>query len=172
MALVGWISLCTHHAFKITRVFQRSKIKKSMQKNRSSRATKIQYAPLKLFIFIGLCALPVWGSALFWIERQFIWAALFYGLMSAFAFGFYWSDKRRAQTNQRRITENSLHLFELLGGWPGALLAQQMFRHKTRKLSFQLICWLIVIIHQLFWLDWFLFNADYSSLVLAFLVGR
>ncbi|WP_153605141.1 DUF1294 domain-containing protein, partial [Pseudomonas aeruginosa] len=46
-----------------------------------------------------------------------------------------------------------LHLFELLGGWPGALVAQQVFRHKTRKLSFQLVFWGIVLLHQSFWLD-------------------
>ena len=143
-----------------------------MQKNRSPRATKIQYAPLKLFIFIVLCALPFWGSALLWIERQLFWPALFYGLMSLFAFGFYWSDKRRAQTDQRRISENSLHLFELLGGWPGALLAQQIFRHKTRKLPFQFLCWVIILVHQMFWLDWFLFDARYSTQVLNFLMGR
>ncbi|MDY7698634.1 DUF1294 domain-containing protein, partial [Pseudomonas aeruginosa] len=36
---------------------------------------------------------------------------------------------------------------------PGALVAQQVFRHKTRKLSFQLVFWGIVLLHQLFWLD-------------------
>ncbi|MGV8663884.1 DUF1294 domain-containing protein, partial [Pseudomonas aeruginosa] len=40
-----------------------------------------------------------------------------------------------------------------LGGWPGALVAQQVFRHKTRKLSFQLVFWGIVLLHQSFWLD-------------------
>jgi uncharacterized membrane protein YsdA (DUF1294 family) len=143
-----------------------------MQKNHSLRATKIQYAPLKLFIFIALCALPFWGSALLWIERQLFWPTLFYAVMSLFAFGFYWSDKRRAQTDQRRISENSLHLFELLGGWPGALLAQQIFRHKTRKLPFQFLCWVIILVHQMFWLDWFLFDARYSTQVLNFLMGR
>jgi len=41
----------------------------------------------------------------------------------------------------------------LLGGWPGALLAQQRFRHKTRKLSYQAVFWLIVLLHQVFWID-------------------
>ncbi|WP_147463771.1 DUF1294 domain-containing protein, partial [Pseudomonas amygdali] len=41
-----------------------------------------------------------------------------------------------------------------LGGWPGALLAQQVFRHKTRKVSFQIVFWLIVLAHQVLWLDW------------------
>ena len=41
----------------------------------------------------------------------------------------------------------------ILGGWPGALVAQQCFRHKTRKLSYQLVVWLIIAAHQLVWID-------------------
>lgn len=33
------------------------------------------------------------------------------------------------------------------------MIAQQVFRHKTRKISFQLLFWGIVLLHQLFWLD-------------------
>ena len=32
-------------------------------------------------------------------------------------------------------------------------MAQQVFRHKTRKVSFQVVVWLIVGLHQLVWLD-------------------
>jgi uncharacterized membrane protein YsdA (DUF1294 family) len=56
-----------------------------------------------------------------------------------------------------------LHFFELLGGWPGALLAQQCFRHKTRKVSFQLLFWMIVAAHQAFWLDWLLLDGTYFT---------
>ena len=42
---------------------------------------------------------------------------------------------------------------ELLGGWPGALLAQQLLRHKTKKTSYQGVFWLIVLVHQVYWLD-------------------
>lgn len=69
------------------------------------------------------------------------------------AFALYWQDKRRAARGDWRTPEARLHLFELLGGWPGALIAQQVFRHKTRKISFQLLFWGIVLLHQLFWLD-------------------
>jgi uncharacterized membrane protein YsdA (DUF1294 family) len=58
---------------------------------------------------------------------------------SGLAFGLYWMDKRSALADRRRVPENRLHLAGLLGGWPGALLAQQMFRHKTRKASFQIV---------------------------------
>lgn len=40
-----------------------------------------------------------------------------------------------------------MHLYEVLGGWPGGLLAQRLIRHKNRKLSYQLVFWLIVLLH-------------------------
>ncbi|MCG4455315.1 DUF1294 domain-containing protein [Pseudomonas sp. MMS21-TM103] len=68
---------------------------------------------------------------------------------SLISFEQYWHEKTRA-LNGGRIPENSLHLVELLGGWPGALLAQKIFRHKTRKASDQLLIWTIVAAHQAF----------------------
>jgi hypothetical protein len=47
-----------------------------------------------------------------------------------------------------------LHLCELLGGWPGAFLAQYSLRHKNRKVSFQVVFWAIVAFHLFFWVDW------------------
>lgn len=66
-------------------------------------------------------------------------------VLSLSAFIAYGFDKRRAQLAARRVPEKTLHLMSLMGGWPGALAGQQFFRHKTRKLSFQLMYWLTVI---------------------------
>jgi uncharacterized membrane protein YsdA (DUF1294 family) len=66
-------------------------------------------------------------------------------------FALYWDDKRSATRGAWRTSEAMLHFFELVGGWPGALIAQQAFRHKTRKVSFQVVFWGIVLMHQLFW---------------------
>jgi uncharacterized membrane protein YsdA (DUF1294 family) len=46
-----------------------------------------------------------------------------------------------------RTRERTLHLIDLLGGWPGGLLAQDRLRHKTRKATFQLVFWATVAIH-------------------------
>lgn len=74
-------------------------------------------------------------------------------LVSTGTFGLYAWDKRRAQQGGQREPENRLHLLELIGGWPGAFLAQRLVRHKNAKPSFQLIFWLIVLLHQYLAID-------------------
>lgn len=59
----------------------------------------------------------------------------------------YGIDKRRAIRQAQRIPERVLHRLALAGGWPGAALAQSLFRHKTQKMSFRLKYWLIVLLH-------------------------
>ncbi len=71
-----------------------------------------------------------------------------YAGVSLFVMVLYAIDKRAAMRGHRRIPEKRLHLFELLCGWPGALLAQQLFRHKTRKGSFRSIFWLCVLLNM------------------------
>jgi uncharacterized membrane protein YsdA (DUF1294 family)/cold shock CspA family protein len=65
----------------------------------------------------------------------------FYAIMSFFTFTLYAKDKSAAQHGMWRISENTLHLFSLLGGWPGALIAQQILRHKSKKQPFRSIFW-------------------------------
>ncbi len=64
-----------------------------------------------------------------------------YLVTSAVAFFAYAFDKSAALNNRWRTQESTLHLFALLGGWPGALAAQRLFRHKSRKTSFQAAFW-------------------------------
>jgi len=40
-----------------------------------------------------------------------------------------------------------LHIFALAGGWPGALVAQKLFHHKTKKLSFRIVFWITVALN-------------------------
>ncbi len=62
---------------------------------------------------------------------------LLVAITSLWAFLAYWLDKRLAQSESRRISESNLLFIAFLGGWPGAFAAQRVFRHKTRKVSFQ-----------------------------------
>ncbi len=68
-------------------------------------------------------------------------------VMSLVCFIAYGLDKRRAVNGSRRIPERTLHLMAFLGGWPGALIAQRHFRHKTQKVSFQIVFWMLVVLH-------------------------
>lgn len=96
---------------------------------------------------------------------------LAYVLASLLTFYLYWHDKRQARGNAWRTPERVLHAAELCGGWPGALLAQQRFRHKTRKLPYQLKFWTIVIVHQLFWIDHLVFAGTWMGKMIRPLVG-
>lgn len=68
-------------------------------------------------------------------------------VMSLACFVAYGRDKRSAANGSRRIPEQTLHTLALLGGWPGALLGQRHFRHKTKKLSFLIVFWCVVVLH-------------------------
>ena len=68
-------------------------------------------------------------------------------VMSLACFVAYGWDKRSAANGSRRVPEQTLHILALLGGWPGALLGQRHFRHKTKKLSFLIVFWSVVVLH-------------------------
>ena len=70
-----------------------------------------------------------------------------YAIASVSAFIAYGLDKSAARRQQRRTRESTLHAFSLAGGWPGALLAQAVFRHKTSKRSFQAVFWSTVFLN-------------------------
>jgi len=66
---------------------------------------------------------------------------------SLLTFFIYFWDKSAARTGAWRTQESTLHALSLLGGWPGALIAQQTLRHKSRKASFRAVFWLTVILN-------------------------
>lgn len=79
--------------------------------------------------------------------------ALWYAAASLLAMLIYRLDKSAAQRGRQRTPEATLHLIALLGGWPGALLAQALFRHKSSKAAFQLRFWITVVanVAALYW---------------------
>jgi len=87
------------------------------------------------------------------------WVLWWYAGASAVTFAAYGMDKRRATRGERRIPERRLHGLELLGGWPGGMAGQALFRHKRRKFAYMLVFWGIVAAHAaawtaFFWLAW------------------
>ena len=86
-------------------------------------------------------------------------------VVSVTAWITYRSDKKAAEAGSWRVSETMMHLLEILGGWPGAFLAQRRYRHKTRKASYQLIFQSIVFLYQLVSLDIVLDHGLWSRLV-------
>ena len=72
---------------------------------------------------------------------------LAYAAMSLLLFCIYAFDKSAAMNRRSRTPEATLHWLSLLGGWPGALVGQSLFRHKTTKASYRVTFFFIVSIH-------------------------
>ncbi|MBW8847745.1 MAG: cold shock and DUF1294 domain-containing protein [Burkholderiales bacterium] len=84
-------------------------------------------------------------SHLRWGLPNWLWGL--YSAMSMATFIIYALDKRAAACGDWRVAENTLHALSLACGWPGALLAQQLLRHKSAKPSFRRIYWLTVAVN-------------------------
>lgn len=98
-----------------------------------------------LAVGIGGFVLITVISALF--GKTPIWLPGVYGVMSGITFLVYWKDKAAAQKDKWRTPESTLHLLALLGGWPGAMLAQSILRHKSKKQEFRIVFWLTVLLN-------------------------
>ncbi len=101
------------------------------------------------WLVVPLAAFPLICSLIFFLNTLIVVPFALYPVMSLITFFAYADDKKRAQMNRWRTSENSLHLLEALGGWPGALIAQQQLRHKNKKTSYQVVFWLIVVLHYI-----------------------
>ncbi|MFT4725062.1 MAG: uncharacterized membrane protein YsdA (DUF1294 family) [Colwellia sp.] len=84
---------------------------------------------------------------LFIMQKIALWVLVSYLSLSLLTFVLYGIDKRNAIKERWRISEKTLQVFALLGGWPGALLAQQAFRHKTQKQLFIFVLWFAIFIN-------------------------
>jgi len=73
--------------------------------------------------------------------------AMWFVLVSALTLVIYGADKLAARKAWRRIPETTLLIFGVVGGWPGAILGQQLFRHKTQKQPFKTYFMITVILN-------------------------
>jgi len=80
--------------------------------------------------FIAVLVAVVMGGAPWWVLPWYV-------VLSVATFAAYGWDKVSAQGGHWRTQETTLHTLEMLGGWPGAWLAQPLWRHKSRKESFK-----------------------------------
>lgn len=73
--------------------------------------------------------------------------AWLYFVASMVTFFIYQQDKSAATRHLKRIPEKTLHLMAFIGGWPGAIVAQKLLRHKCQKRSFQIVFWATVVLN-------------------------
>ena len=104
---------------------------------RSSRAAR--YLPIVLFVIGYLVVNALWPIPL--------WVAGIYLATSLICFLVYAADKSAATAKRWRVSEATLLLWGVVGGWPGAIVAQQTLRHKTQKASFRSVFWFTVIVN-------------------------
>ena len=90
-----------------------------------------------------------------------------YGTLSMITFLAYAIDKSAAKNDRWRTKESTLHLLALVGGWPGAVAAQNLLRHKSKKVAFRDAFWMTVFLNlaALVWL-----HSEYGSEYLQVLV--
>jgi uncharacterized membrane protein YsdA (DUF1294 family) len=97
-------------------------------------------------IIIGGIFIAAVGVAEFIINHSFLLVAV-YGVASLVTYVVYAIDKNAARKGAWRIPEAQLHLLALIGGWPGAMAAQQIVRHKSKKPSFRFVFWITVFLN-------------------------
>jgi len=95
-----------------------------------------------ILVAVGYIAVVAWSVPAYHIPVQILYLYL---VASAFTFLVYAKDKWAARSGRWRTKETSLHTLALIGGWPGALIAQQVLRHKSRKNAFQFAFWATVV---------------------------
>ena len=92
-------------------------------------------------VFLTLVALSVVTGK---IPPLILWGYLLISLITFFVYAY---DKTAAKDGAWRTQESTLHLLSLVGGWPGALIAQQKLRHKSKKQSFRSAFWITVFVN-------------------------
>ena len=108
----------------------------------SSRPAKRRFDPASVVVLAAFALLYAAAAVLRGVPA---WADLLYAGASAPCFAFYAIDKSAARAGRGRISESMLLSLGFVGGWPGAIVAQQLLRHKTAKRSFRFRFWLSVV---------------------------
>jgi uncharacterized membrane protein YsdA (DUF1294 family)/cold shock CspA family protein len=129
---------------------ERVRFRQTIGEDQKPRASDIRLGRRWQWLTWGRAASVGWLAGLAVLTAVGVfptWLPVAYTVMSLVTLTVYAVDKARAGTGRRRVSERTLHLLALAGGWPGALLAQQELRHKTRKVRFQVFFWLTILAH-------------------------
>ncbi len=116
----------------------------AVQRQRQRRAadSPAQWGTASLFALPAFLLVYV-AVAVIW--RVPGWVAALYAGASVVCALVYAIDKSAALAGRWRVSESTLHTLSLVGGWPGALVAQQVLRHKSNKATFRAAFWATVV---------------------------
>ncbi len=103
---------------------------------KQSASPQHRKARIAAIIFVALFFTAL-AALTFIMQLVPIFIIALYTVASTITFITYAIDKSAAQNGSWRTSEATLHSMSLFGGWPGALIAQQTLRHKSRKAAFQ-----------------------------------
>ena len=109
------------------------------QRSKAARRILANVTVVLAFVLVYLVVSEGWSTP--------VWVSGIYLVVSAMTFILYGVDKAAAVAGRRRISERALILLGLACGWPGAILGQQLFHHKTRKTSFRRAFWVSVVLN-------------------------
>ena len=123
-----------------------SAVQRQRQRQRQRRAadSPAQWGTASLFALPAFLLVYL-AVAVIW--RVPGWVAALYAGASVVCALVYAIDKSAAVAGRWRVSESTLHTLSLLGGWPGALVAQQVLRHKSNKASFRSAFWGTVVVN-------------------------
>ncbi len=69
----------------------------------------------------------------------------YFALVNIIGFALMGIDKRKARKNAFRIPEATLFAMAIIGGSIGSILGMQLFRHKTKHMSFKIVMPVILV---------------------------
>ncbi|PSN63397.1 DUF1294-domain-containing protein [Corynespora cassiicola Philippines] len=112
-----------------------------------------RHRPLTVATVAGICSLiiPALSMIRSFDSRGLKFVLGYTAIMSGITFLVYGYDKIQSRNLEWRVKETTLHTLALLGGWPGALAGMHYFQHKTRKGTFQVPFWIIIMAWQVVW---------------------
>jgi uncharacterized membrane protein YsdA (DUF1294 family)/cold shock CspA family protein len=119
-------------------------LRRVVPNNRTRRQSPAQWGTATLFV-IPVFLLMYLAVSVLW--KPPLWIAAIYGAASVITFMAYAVDKSAATQGAWRTSESTLHFLALACGWPGALLAQQLLRHKSTKAEFRATFWATVVLN-------------------------
>ena len=121
------------------------------QQHQSERTATAQWGTATLFAIPAFFILYLVVTVIWKVP---VWYAGVYLALSVVTFIVYANDKAAASSGGWRQSESSLHTLALVGGWPGALLAQQFLRHKSTKKEFRSVFWATVWLNVMGFIFW------------------